>query len=188
MAERGGRYTITDVYVHDTFFQLAYNLDSFVVGSSLLEITSKLAQTGEENLSLFKLLLTALKVMAYEKVNPSAVFIKFIIESLAISGYGLNFKKCNGCGKSLDDQNSASLIYESGGVLCHGCGQHTDSVKLSASEWQTLKQIVDCDIDSLAVLNDQNFSREILVSLMKDMTKQFYFRTSEKLKSLDKYF
>ena len=186
LAERGGRYTVTDVYVHDTFFQLAYNLDSFVVGSSLLEITSKLSQAGEENLSLFKLLLNALKVMTYENANASAVLIRFVIECLRVSGLGLDFNVCSNCGKVLKDEKHASLIYDGQGVLCESCGGRVECVKLSANEWRALQNIATCDFKELSVVCDYN--REVLVSLMKLMIKQFYFRTGEKIKSLDKYF
>ena len=186
LAERAGRYTVTDVYVQDTFFKLAYNLDSFVMGSALLEITSKLAQTGEENLELFKLLLNCLKVMVYENANPSAVFIRFVIESLMISGLGLDFCKCSNCGKVLDDEKHTSLIYDGQGVLCENCSGRTESVKLSSAEWETLQKIALCDFNELSVVCDYN--REVFVALMKLMIKQFYFRTGEKIKSLDKYF
>ncbi len=186
LAERGGRYTITDVYVQDTFYTLAYNLDNFVIGSAMLEISGKLSQAGEENFELFKLLLNSLKVMAYENANASVVFVKFVIESLAISGIGLDFTTCSHCGKSLSDDKFASLIYEGAGVLCQNCGERTDSVKLNQKEWQALQKITLSEFVQLSDLQD--FSRDVLVSLMKLMVKQFYFRTGEKIKSLEKYF
>lgn len=186
LAERSGRYTVTDCFVQDTFYNLAYNLDNFVIGSALLEVVSKLSQVGEENFELFKLLLNSLKVMTYENANASVVFVKFMIESLSLAGFGLDFTICSHCGKDLSGQTLASLIYDSSGVLCCQCGEKTESLKLDEKEWGALKDIALCKFDRVSQLQD--FSRDTLISLMKLMTKQFYFRTGEKIKSLDKYF
>ena len=141
LAERGGRYTITDVYVHDTFFQLAYNLDSFVIAGSFLEITSKLSLAGENNLELFKLLVNSLKAIIYDKKNPSIAFIEFVAQSLKISGFGMDFSKCGKCGKSLDSEKTAYFVYDGTGILCPSCVNVNESIKLSTSEWEIFKDV-----------------------------------------------
>lgn len=186
LAERGGRYTITDVYVHDTFFQIAYNLDGFVIASSFLEIASKLSLAGENNLELFKLLVNSLKAIVYDKKNPSVAFIEFVVQSLNISGLGLDFSKCGKCGKRLVGEKSAYFVYEGTGILCPNCANINDSIKLSTAEWEIFKDVSQ-NLSNQNV-EEKQYSRDVLVDVMKMMIKQFYFRTGEKIKSLDKYF
>ena len=186
LAEKGGRYTVTDCYVHDTFYDLAYNLDSYVLASAMLEISGKLSQEGESNFELFKLLLNCLKVLAYEKSEPTATLIKFIIESLKLSGFGFDLDICGNCGKSMKNEASAGLVYEGSGVICNSCENHVQSVHLEKGEWAILKNINSCDINSLATLKFS--SREQLTNMLKLAVKQFYFRTNEKITCLSKYF
>lgn len=186
LAEKSGRYTVTDCYVHDTFYELAYNLDSYVLGSAMLEITGKLCQEGESNFELFKLLLNSLKVMTYEKSEPTATLIKFLIESLKISGFGFELETCGNCGKSMQNETSAGLVYEGSGAICASCENRVQSVHLEKGEWAILKNINACDINSLATLKFS--SREMLTNMLKLAVKQFYFRTNEKITCLSKYF
>ena len=124
--------------------------------------------------------------MAYENANPSVVFIKFVVESLAISGYAMNFENCTNCGKDLSTQTNVGLVYDGSAILCQACSVKQDNLKLSTAEWKLLKMVAESDTDNLSQVD--GFSQEVLTAVMKDMIKQFYFRTGEKLKSLDKYF
>jgi len=186
LAEKGGRYTVTDCSVYDTFYELAYNLDSYVLGSAMLEITSKLCQEGETNFALFKLLLNSLKVMVYEKSEPTATLIKFIVECLNISGFGFDLKHCGICSKDMSNEEIAGLVYDGSGVLCSSCENKIQSVKLEKPLWAILKNINNCDINNLATLKFS--SREGLTEVLKLVIKQFYFRTNEKIVCLNKYF
>lgn len=186
LAEKSGFYTVTDCYVHDSFFELAYNLDAYVLGSSMLEMTSKLVMVGESNFELFSLLLKSLKAIVYQNAEPTAVTIKYIIEILNASGFGFNVENCCLCGKPLKNERRVGVIYEGDGVLCESHIKGQQCVELSSSEWGVLKNIGGADIEELSRMKFS--SRESLTSILKLMLKQFYFRTGEKLLSLDKYF
>lgn len=186
LAEKSGRYTVTDCFVHDTFYDLAYNLDSYVLGSAMLEITSKLCQEGESNVDIFTLLLNCLKVMVYEKSEPTATLIKFIIESLKLSGFGFELSTCGNCGKPMASQLVAGLVYEGSGVLCSECKSKIMNVDLSRGEWEILKSINNCTISQLSKCEFS--SRDWLTSVLKLVLKQFYYRTNEKIVCLIKYF
>lgn len=186
LAEKGGRYTVTDCFVHDTFFEIAYDLDCYVFGGAMLEITSKLSLEGESNFELFKLLLNSLKVMVYEKSEPTATLVKFLIESLKLSGFGFELQTCSSCGKNIEKEKSAGLVYEASGVVCSSCESRVQSVHLESGEWAILRNISNCDINSLASLKFS--SREKLTEVLKLALKQFYFRTNEKIVCLLKYF
>lgn len=186
LVERGGRYTVTDCAVADTFYELAYNLDCYVLGSAMLEITNKLSQEGEANFELFKLLLNSLKVMLYEKAEPTITLIKFIIESLKLSGFGFELATCGNCGRQMQSQLGAGLVYEGSGVVCLACANKIQSVNLENGEWEILKNINNCNINSISTLNFD--SREMLTSVLKLVLKQFYYRTNEKIVCLVKYF
>ncbi len=184
LAEKNGYYTVTDCYVVDSFFSLAYNLDAYVLGCSMLEISGKLAQAGESNVELFTLLLNTLKVMAYEDAEPSACLVKFIIETLKLSGFGFDLKTCEKCGKPLKDEKRVGIVYTGSGALCenHKSG---DFVNLNSDEWKTLSSINDCPLSALATLKD--LPRASLNSCLGICLKQFYYRTGERISSVEKY-
>lgn len=186
LAQKGSFYTVTDCYVHDSFFELVYNLDSYVLGSSMLEATSKVVQIGDSNIELFKLLLNSLKVMVYEKAEPTAVTIKYFSELLKSSGFGFNLDRCQVCGCLLKNEKNIGLIYEGSGAICSKDKGKVEYVDLSQSEWGILKNIINTDINQMAGLKFQ--SRESLTECLKLLIKQFYFRTGEKINCLDSYF
>ena len=185
LAERGGYYTVTDCYVYDSFFNLAYNLDGYVLGCAMLEATSKIVQAGQENLELFKLLLNSLKVIVYENAEPTAVMIKYLMELLNQSGFGFDVLHCDKCGKNVVNEKNYALIYEGSGAVC-ASHINKDCVDLSAAEMGVFKNIASNEINHISGLKFA--SREALTSCLKLMLKQFYYRTGEKLISLDKYF
>ena len=140
LAERNGFYTVTDCYVYDSFFNLAYNLDGYVLGASMLEATSKIVQTGQENLELFKLLLNSLKVIIYENAEPTAVTIKYLMELLKSSGFGFDIIHCHVCGKNISNDKVCGLIYEGSGAICE-----KDSYKIEnmMAHTQTIDNILN---------------------------------------------
>ena len=186
LAEKKGFYTVTDCYVYDSFFNLAYNLDGYVLGCAMLEATSKVAQSGQENLELFKLILNSLKVIVYENAEPTAVMIKFLMELLNSSGFGFDIIHCQVCGKNISNDKTCGLIYEGTGAVCEKDAHRIDNVSLTSAEWGVLKNIANNELNHIAGLKFA--SREALTDCLKLMLKQFYFRTGEKLASLDKYF
>ncbi len=186
LAERNGYYTVIDCYIYDSFYTLAGNLDSYVLSSAMLEVVSKLAVPEDANVELFTLLLNSLKVVAYEKAEPTAVAIKFLKESLVLSGFGLDLATCDVCRQKLTDDEEVGLVYVGSGAVCEKHKGKVEHVDLSYEEWQTLHAI---DQTKLAEISHLKFySREALTSCLSLMLKQFYYRTGEKLISLEKYF
>jgi len=186
LAERNGFYTVTDCYIYDSFFNLAYNLDGYVLGCGMLEATSKVVQRGQENLELFKLLLNSLKVIVYENAEPTAVMIKYLMELLNQSGFGIDVIHCQICGKNISNDKTCGIIYEGTGAVCENDAHKTDNVSLTQAEWGVLKNIANNEINHISGLKFA--SREALTDILKLMLKQFFYRTNEKLTSLDKYF
>ena len=186
LAEKKGFYTVTDCFVQDSFFDIAYNLDAFVLGSCMLEATSKFALAGEKNIELFMLLLKSLKALAYDKAEPTAVTIKYLMNLLEISGFGFDLHTCFICGKHLSNEKIVGLVYEGGGAVCNEDKSKIDHIDISSGEWGILKNISNVDITDIARLKFT--SREALTACLKILLKQVYYRTGEKLKSLDSYF
>ena len=186
LAQKGNFYTVTDCSIIDSFFGLTYNFDCYVLASSLLEITSKVTLSGQENLEMFTLLLNSLKVLVYERAEPTAITIKFLIETLKKSGFGFDVSECSVCGKALSNQKQVGLMYEGSGAVCTEHSSRVDHIMLDQSEWGILKNINNFSVEEISGMKFA--SREALTSCLKLMLKQFYYRTGEKIKALDKYF
>ena len=186
LAKKGNFYTVTDCLIIDSFFNVTYNFDCYVLASALLEITSKVTLIGQSNIEMFSLLLNSLKCLVYEKAEPSAVTIKFLIETLKLSGFGFDAQTCAICGQSVKNHSQVGLIYEESGVICSKHFNDVNNITLSQSEWGVLKNINYFSLEEIA--NMKFNSRESLTTILKLMLKQFYFRTGEKVGALEKYF
>lgn len=185
LAEKNGYYTVTDCAVTDSFFSIAYNLDAYVLGSGILESLTKVIQAGEKNVYLFTLTIKALGAMAYEKAEPTCVFIKFLIEVLKSSGFGFELDKCAVCGKDLDGENGVGLVYSGSGAICKKDKAKKDHVSLSNEEWQILNLLNRTQMEDIARI--EGLDRQALNGCLSATLKQFYYRTGEKINCLTKY-
>ncbi len=97
LVKRGEFFTVTSVSVTDAFFDITTDYDKFLNASTLLEICGHILKPAMISETLFVALLKALKYIVYENIDANLVLSKFMLETLTISGYGLNFKACGVC-------------------------------------------------------------------------------------------
>lgn len=79
--------TITGCTVIEFFFDISSDLDKFYAGSAVLEILDIAGLFDESNKSLFFESLTALKNIAFSKLNKEVILLHFLLHTLKISGY-----------------------------------------------------------------------------------------------------
>ncbi len=181
LSERNGFYTVTDCFVQDSFFSISQNLDSYVLGCSLLEMADKIVQAGESNYEIFMLLLSSLKAIAYDGVDPTIVVIKYIMDLLRISGFGFDIATCDVCSKSLKNEKRAAIVYTGNGAVCLSHAKNGEALDISPAEWDALKSI---RFQSLTELQSVSIPAKVLSSCLSIAAKQFYYRVGEKIQSL----
>jgi DNA repair protein RecO (recombination protein O) len=119
----------------DHFRGVRDDLDRIGRGVSMLEIADQLAQEGEVNPQLYRMLLGALRTL--EVSDSPLVTPAFFWKVLALEGYRPEVGMCVQCGA--DDEPLVAFDLESGGLLCRTCRRGT---AVSADAVELLRQIL----------------------------------------------
>lgn len=101
------------------------DLDRFMAGSHVLELTDRMVLGRESGREVFRLVEEALALLDTGSTwDP--VLRAFELHLLAITGYAPMLDRCRSCAQPLDDGAPAYLAIERGGLLCRACVRPDD--------------------------------------------------------------
>lgn len=126
---------VTQAESIDNFRAVREDLDRIGRGVSMLEVADQLAQEGEVNPQLYRMLLGALRTL--ETSTSLLVTPAFYWKVLALEGYRPEVEVCVQCGA--DDTPLVAFDVESGGLLCRTCRRGTP---VSADAVVMMRQIL----------------------------------------------
>ena len=104
LAEKGGRYTVTNAYLHESFFALRYDIVRFYAACALAEICLTILYENEDYEGLFVALIEGLKSLALSEDDPAEAVITFAIVALRESGYPLDLGFLEECGGDIGEK------------------------------------------------------------------------------------
>ncbi len=87
LAEKGGRYTLTNAYLHESFFSLRYDILRFYAACAMVEICLQVLYEQERHEGLFIALLEGLKALALTEEDAAEAVVTFTLVALRESGY-----------------------------------------------------------------------------------------------------
>ena len=99
LAEKGGRYTLTSAYLHESFFSLRTDILRFYAACAAAEISRVILQENEAYEGLFIALVECLKSLALAEEEVAESFISFALIALRESGYPIDLsflEECDG--------------------------------------------------------------------------------------------
>ena len=99
LAEKGGRYTVTNAYMHESFFSLRYDIVRFYAACAAAEICLAILYENEGYEGLFIGLIECLKSLALAEEDPAEAVAAFSLIALRESGYPIDLgflEECEG--------------------------------------------------------------------------------------------
>ena len=156
LVKKGEYFYITQVDLIDTFYDLTADYDAFLRANAICEIVLEILKPGMVNEALFIKFLTTIKSLVYDNTNSNIAFIKFILDVLDHSGYGLNFQNCGMCNMPI--VGDIVLSATSNDFACVSCSNNY-GIPVSKREFNSLKIISNTDWGKL---NSVKLSDEIL--------------------------
>jgi len=108
---------VTQAESLDTFRAVRDDLDRIGRAMSMLEVVDQLAQEGQANPELFRMLLGALRTL--ESTRSPVVTPAFLWKVLALEGFRPTVDDCAQCGES--EVELVAFDVDSGGLLCRTC-------------------------------------------------------------------
>ncbi|MBQ8295176.1 MAG: DNA repair protein RecO [Clostridia bacterium] len=99
LAEKGGRYTVTGAYLHESFFELRYDLLRFYAACAAAEVCRCILPEDAGYDGLFIGLIECLKALSLAEEDVAEPLIAFMLIALRESGYPLDlgyYEECDG--------------------------------------------------------------------------------------------
>ncbi len=90
LAEKGGRYTVTAAYLHESFFSLRTDIVRFYAACAAAEVCKALLLENQLHDELFIGLIGCLKSLSLTEEDVAEAFITFVLVALHESGYPLD--------------------------------------------------------------------------------------------------
>lgn len=162
LVEKNGRHTVTNCAEIESFRWLVSDVESYYCGCVMLEFCLVALQESEPNPQLFLTLLRSLNTL--REVSPKLVLIKFLLESLKITGFGLSFDQCADCGATAF--SALNLNLTQGGAICANCA-FGEVYQLTPAETSCLKMVDETPFARLQILKYDNRHDGMLRAISK---------------------
>ncbi len=144
LAEKSGRYTVTEINSFDAFYPIRCDLAKYYAGMTALELTDSLLPDGLESAGHFVLLVDFLKKLAYKSVNSINLLVKFFYDVVSEGGFALNLSACGRCGCEIE--NKVFLSLKDGCCVCEECKKNGES-GFSIDTYKYLKRTCAGDLE-----------------------------------------
>lgn len=115
---KGGKYIIAECKQIESFSCLSKDLKNYYAGFAILKVLSDFSAENVSNPTLTLYAVKALKAIAFDGMEPTRAFNKFVYHALAELGFDLDFRNCAVCGKKLDE----AYFSVGDGIVCASCG------------------------------------------------------------------
>ncbi len=119
--EKGGRLTVTNVTLTETFYPLRENYDRLTVGIYLLNMAEAAAQPGKNEQELFMLLLHTLSRLTFTDQAWRPLVSGFLLHYAACEGFKPRLNHCVRCGKAIPEHVNVWFDSREGGLCCGEC-------------------------------------------------------------------
>ena len=134
LAERGGRYTVTQASECESFYELRSDVNKFYAACAVCETAMALTYEGDLCAELFSDCIKTLSDMC--SGGEGFALVRFLLSVLKKTGYGVSPDVCSACGAELIAADRLRFDMDSGSFGCWDCGK---GVGVSAGTYSALR-------------------------------------------------
>ena len=167
LAEKGGRYTVTGAYLHESFFELRTDILRFYAGCAVAEICRVLAVENERHEALFVAFIECLKALCLSGEDEAESVIAFALVALREGGYPIDLSLLEAC----DGDIGSQLRFDfSDGTF--NLAQLADSgEKASISTYHTLRKCAGLAYDDRAMVGGRKRALRLIKVFLTEKTE-----------------
>ncbi len=116
----GGRITVTQARITNSFFELRSDYDRLTHGAFWLRLLSEVVVEDEPNEALFQMTLNALAYLTHSDLPPTLLTAMFEMHLWRITGFSPNVSECVVC-RTPSDKTALRFDAQKGGCVCAFC-------------------------------------------------------------------
>ena len=173
LAERGGRYTVTQASECESFYDLRTDVNKFYAACAACETAAALTFEGDGGGGIFYDCVKALTQMCGGDEVLS--LISFLLTSLKGAGYGISTEGCAACSADLSGAEKMRFDMDAGAFYCWECG---NGAGVSGATYTAIKAAEGCGGNAAAE------GKKRALKLLKEYLS---YKTEAKCLSLSEY-
>lgn len=179
LVEKNGRKTVVEANEIDDFYDLRTDVEKFYSASAVIEYLRSFCQKGESYYDLFLNVVSAFKGMESAPYHPILFLVKFYMESLIGSGYGITFSNCSVCEKQIE--NRVFFDFSDCSFKCAECADYT-ATEMRFSTYKLLLLLSKTDFKNLQNPDLSTYSPTFSdITVVKNALKFFDFFIRDKI-------
>lgn len=128
--EKGGRISIEQCRITESFYPLRTELDRLTHGIYWLRLLDATVQPDIPARDLFTMSLKALAWLAYTDLDPAILTLSFEIRLMDLEGIAPRVDACARCGQALEDEAGFDALH--GGCVCKKCAPTAKPISYGA--------------------------------------------------------
>ncbi len=181
LAEKGGRYTMTGAYLHESFFSLRGDIVRFYAACALAEVCLTVLYERESHEGLFIALIEGLKGLSLAEEDAAEAVISFILVALRESGYPLNLGYAEEC----DGDIGETLWFDFADGKFAPFERCERGERASLCTYHQLRKCAGLSYDEEALAGGKKRALRLLKAFLTDKTEEKYENLSELLQLIE---
>ena len=180
LAEKGGRYTVTNAYLHESFFSLRSDIDRFYAACAAAEICRTLAQENEQHEALFIGFIECLKSLCLAGEDEAESLIAFSLIALRESGYPIDLSYLEECDGDIGDK----LWFDFADGRFTTFERCVQGERASVSTYHTLRKCAGLSYDEKAMEGGKKRALRLIKAFLCDKTESRFDGIGEFIRCL----
>lgn len=167
LAQKGGRYTVTGAYLHESFFELREDVERFYSACACAEVARELSLENEKNQGLFIGFIEALKALCLVEEDPAEALISFALIALHESGYPVDLGYLEECEGDLGEK----LWFDFADGRFTSFERCTAGERASLCTYHVLRKCAGLDFDEGALQGGRKRALRLLRAFLSEKTE-----------------
>nr|MBR6778495.1 DNA repair protein RecO [Clostridia bacterium] len=175
LAEKGGRYTVTGAYLHESFFSLRYDIVRFYAACALAEVCLTVLYENESHEGLFIALIEGLKSLSLAEEDAAEAVITFMLVALRESGYPIDLSYAEECDGDIGDK----IWFDFSDGKFSTFDRCVQGERASLSTYHTLRKCAGLTYDEDMLAGGKKRALRLLKAFLTEKTEEKYENLGE---------
>lgn len=181
LVEKGGRYTVTGAYLHESFFDLRLDVTRFYAACAAAEICRTLALENQTHEGLFIGFIECLKSLCLVGENETDALVAFTLVALQESGYPLDLGYLEECDGDIGDR----LWFDFADGRFASFERCIRGERASVSTYHTLRKCAGLTYDEDKIQGGRKRALRLLRAYLTEKTETTYENVGEFIRMIE---
>ena len=179
LATKGGRYTVTSAYLHESFFELRSDITRFYGGAAVMETVREITLENQDCQNLFIALIECLKTLCLTNESVEDAVVTFLLIALRESGYPIDF------GEETAVQKGEKLVFDFSNGRFTSVENAESGERASVSTYHTLRKCAGLTYDENALAGGGKRALRLLKAYLIEKTETRLDALGELIRLID---